>query len=96
VTFHAPEIEHALAGHPLINDAAVVGRPDPVVGERPVAFVELEQGCCTEATALRILSFEHLERYKAPDDVRIVDALPRDAAVAVDRPALRRLVAVPR
>jgi long-chain acyl-CoA synthetase len=96
VILQAPEIEGALVTHPLVSDAAVVGRPDPVLGERPVAFLELERDWCHEPEALRALSFDQLERYRAPAEVQLVDALPRDAAGAVDRPALRRLVAVPR
>ena len=92
----AEAIERTLATHPLIVDAAVVSRPDPVVGERPVAFLELEQGCCSGSEALRALAYEELERYSVPDDVCIVEALPRDVGGEIDRPTLRRLVAVPR
>ena len=38
------EIEDALYAHPSVLDAAVVGRPDPLFGEEPVAFVVLRPG----------------------------------------------------
>ncbi len=38
------EIESALVQHPAVAEAAVVGKPDPVKGEVPVAFIVLKQG----------------------------------------------------
>ena len=38
------EIENVLYAHPAVLEAAVVGRPDPVFGEEPVAFVALRPG----------------------------------------------------
>ena len=86
------EIEHALVQHEAIAEAAVVGAPDEVLGEQPVAFVALEEG--SQADEETILSFagEHLARYKVPTAVHTLDALPRNAVGKLDKPALREMV----
>ncbi|KAI8536854.1 hypothetical protein RHMOL_Rhmol10G0288400 [Rhododendron molle] len=43
------EIEAVLASHPAVEAAAVVGRPDDRLGERPCAFVKLKEGCTTSS-----------------------------------------------
>ncbi|KAE9448953.1 hypothetical protein C3L33_19149, partial [Rhododendron williamsianum] len=43
------EIEVVLASHPAVEAAAVVGRPDDRLGERPCAFVKLKEGCTTSS-----------------------------------------------
>ncbi|MGF1948898.1 AMP-binding enzyme, partial [Enterococcus gallinarum] len=45
------EIEGVLATHPAVLESAVVGRPDPVLGEVPVAFVVLAPGSETAEDA---------------------------------------------
>jgi cyclohexanecarboxylate-CoA ligase len=76
----ASEIEELLLTHPAVNDVAVVGVPDPRTGERVCAVIVAEPG--QQVTLADIL--EHcvaagLARYKCPERVEIVDALPRNA-----------------
>ena len=40
------EVESALTDHPAVAEAAVIGKPDPTVGEMIKAFVTLKDGCC--------------------------------------------------
>lgn len=84
------EVEHAMATHPAIQEVAVVGRQDPVMGELPVAFVALQEK--TEATEEELLEHARgrLARYKVPVGVELVDALPRNAIGKVDKPELRQ------
>jgi acyl-CoA synthetase (AMP-forming)/AMP-acid ligase II len=81
------ELEGLLAAHPLIADAAVVGRPDPERGEIPVAIVVARGD--VEADALTAWIAERVAPYKRIRDVRFVDAIPRTPAGKMLRRLLR-------
>ena len=67
--------ETALLGHPSVTEAAVVGLPDDDLGQRIVAFVV---GDVTPSTLIDYVAQE-LSSHKRPREVRVVDALPRNA-----------------
>ena len=83
------EVENVLYGHDAVHEAAVVGRPDAVLGEVPVAFVTLRPSTTTTADELIEHCRGQLARYKVPADVTIVDALPKNPVGKIDKPALR-------
>lgn len=83
------EIEEALAEHPAIAEAAVVGAPDALEGEVPVAFVVLRAGATATERDLRRHCRDALGRVKVPTRVVAVEALPRSAAGKPLRPVLR-------
>ncbi|NUS11804.1 MAG: AMP-binding protein, partial [Streptomyces sp.] len=64
------EIEQVLAGHPAVAEAAVVGVPDPVWGERVAAFVRLTPdhtaGGTVDGTVLEKELFDHVRAHLAP------------------------------
>jgi fatty-acyl-CoA synthase len=83
-------IEEPLYQLPQVQVAAAVGRPDPRVGEMPVAYVQLQEG--SNLTADKIL--EHLqqsigERAAVPKEVFIVDEMPLTTVGKIFKPALK-------
>jgi acyl-CoA synthetase (AMP-forming)/AMP-acid ligase II len=82
------EVERELRLHPAVDDAAVVGRPDPELGEVPVAYVALRDAVAPDElrawVALRLAPWKHLR------DVVVVDAVPRNPAGKILR---RELIA---
>lgn len=85
------QIEEPLHRHPAVALAAAVGKPDPRVGEMPVAYVELKPD--TTATSAEILEFakEHIgERAAVPKEIHVVDAIPLTAVGKIFKPALTR------
>ena len=71
------EVEEALRRHPAIEDAAVVGIPDPGSGEQVVAAVVLAPDAKLDTPAVREFLRDHLAAYKIPKRLFIVDELPK-------------------
>jgi long-chain acyl-CoA synthetase len=86
------DVEDVLLAHPDVVATAVVGRPDPKLGEEVVAFVQLAPGATTSGEELVDYSKQHLGAYKYPREVRVVDAIPLTSVMKTDRKALRALV----
>ncbi|MEU2559120.1 AMP-binding protein [Streptomyces longispororuber] len=76
----AKEIEDLLHGHPAVAGAAVVGLPDPARGERVCAVVERAPGVpdLTLPQATAYLREAGLAAHKLPEQLEVVDALPRN------------------
>jgi acyl-CoA synthetase (AMP-forming)/AMP-acid ligase II len=92
---HPGEVERALAGHPAVKQAAVVGRSAPVIGELGVAVVVPADAADPPTLAdLRTHVAADLADYKAPDELLVVDELPLTAMLKPDRVALRELITV--
>ena len=90
------EVEAALGGHPGVEQVAVVGAPDPVLGEIGVAFVvPVDRSRSPGAhradellAGLRATARSSLADYKAPDRVVVVDSLPLTSMMKVDKRSL--------
>jgi acyl-CoA synthetase (AMP-forming)/AMP-acid ligase II len=82
------EVERVVGAHPDVAQIAVVGVPDPVLGEIGVAFVVPAPGARPRLDALRAFCRESLADYKAPDQLELVDALPIHSMGKVDKRAL--------
>ena len=83
------EVEYALALHPLIEAAAVVGVPDPVWGERGVAFVVPVAGAMLSPDEVLAHARRNLAAFKVPVRVEFVAALPRSTIEKIARSRLR-------
>ena len=85
------EVEELLRSHPDVADAAVIGLPDEVAGERVCAVMELVPGASAldVAAAGRFLEGRGLRPIAWPEQVEIVAALPRTVAGKIDKASLR-------
>ncbi|HYL87790.1 MAG TPA: AMP-binding protein [Burkholderiales bacterium] len=84
------EVESVLLDSPAVEEACVVGRPDPRWGEVVAAAIVLKPGCqMTEGEALALFQ-GRIARYKHPREVRFLERLPRSALGKVQREAVRK------
>ncbi len=81
----AGEVEDALLTHPGVREAAVVGTPHPDLGQQVTAYV-VGDGV-GEAELIDFVA-RHLSAHKRPREVRLVDALPRNALGKVQKTRL--------
>ncbi|HEX9009717.1 MAG TPA: class I adenylate-forming enzyme family protein [Holophagaceae bacterium] len=71
------EVENVLHGIPGVRDAAVVGVPDPTLGEAVRAFVSLGPGVRLTEREIRRACQERLEGFMVPQEIVILPELPR-------------------
>jgi long-chain acyl-CoA synthetase len=85
------EVEGALFHHPEVMDAAVVGRPHPVLGEEPVAIVQLVPEARASEADLCAWVRERLAAFKVPVRVHVrAHPLPRNENGKIRKLALKR------
>jgi long-chain acyl-CoA synthetase len=89
---HPREIEDVLHGHPDVREAAVLGIPDPLVGEEIVACVVVRRGAAVTEAELRDHVRERVADFKYPRRVWLAAALPRSRTGKL----LKRAIVIPR
>jgi long-chain acyl-CoA synthetase len=83
------EVEEIFYEHPAVEDVAVIGVPDPIMGEEVKAFVVLKPGYYISSEALIAYSRKNLGGYKYPRYVEFLDAIPRSPVGKVLRQELK-------
>lgn len=86
------EVEAAAVEHPAVTEAAVIGAPDELFGQRVKAYLVLKPGYAANddlaaeilATIRSLIAF-----YKVPKEIEFLDALPKTVTGKVQRRALR-------
>ncbi len=86
------EVEDVLLLHEGVQEAAVIGKPDPEWGESVVAFVVTKPGSQVTIEALDLLCLENMARFKRPKEYRFIDALPKNNYGKVVKAELRELL----
>ena len=88
------EIESALVSHPMVAEAAAVGKPDDLKGQALVVFVTLKSGHTADKTTKDKLA-EHIDKeigkFARPDQIRFADALPKTRSGKIMRRLLKEI-----
>jgi len=84
------EIEDVLYRHPAVLEAAVVGRPDPILGEVPVAFVSLRPGGVATPEEFIERCRGSLASYKLPVEITVMTELPKNSVGKLVKGLLRK------
>ncbi|MCP3939321.1 MAG: AMP-binding protein [Actinomycetia bacterium] len=91
VNVYPAEIEAAISEHSSVADVAVFGIPDDELGQSIMAVIEPAAGADRTVLADDVLAFarDRLARFKIPQSIDIVDALPREASGKLKKRLLR-------
>lgn len=86
------EIEEALLKSSSVFEAAVVGRPDAILGEAICAFVVLKDGATATAQELLRLCHDNLPPYKMPKEIFFIKSLPKTENMKVKKTELKKIL----
>jgi acyl-CoA synthetase (AMP-forming)/AMP-acid ligase II len=86
---YSSEVENALYEHPAVAEAAVIGLPDPVWGEKVAAVVVRREGQEVSADDIVAQCRSRLASYKQPREVFFADALPKTVSGKIRKNDLR-------
>ncbi len=85
------QIEELITKHPDVAAVAVVPMPDPVLGERACAYIELRKGAAlTFIDIVNFLKSQQASVLLLPERIEFLDAMPYTAAQKLDKKALRK------
>lgn len=84
------EVEEVLYSTEGVREAAVIGLPDPVLGQIIKAFVVLHDGKDVQQDEILLFCAGKLPRYMVPRWIEIVKSLPKTSSGKIDYPSLKR------
>jgi long-chain acyl-CoA synthetase len=84
------EVEDILKKHELIKEAAVVGIPDPIFGEKVKAFIVSDHLTEADISSIREQCLLHLAKFKVPEVYSFIEELPKNASGKILKHALRK------
>jgi len=87
------EVENVLHAIEGVHEAAVIGWPDPLLGEKICAFVALSDDCKLTDKAIRKICLSRLENFMAPQEVLVLDSLPKTTTGKISKKLLKELYA---
>lgn len=91
INVYPREVEEIIYQFPNVKEAAVIGEPDSRKGERPVAFVAMNDGAILDDRELHNFLRRKLADYKVPRTIIVMPALPRNATGKILKTTLRSL-----
>jgi fatty-acyl-CoA synthase len=83
------DVESMIMGHPKVLEAAVIAVPHPKWVERPLACVVPKPGMTVEPQEIITYLSDKLARWALPDDVVLIDAVPKTSVGKFDKKVLR-------
>ena len=86
------EVEEALYQHPSVMEVGVVGVPDPILGERVIAFVAVRPTDAPSEKELIEFARQRLADYKTPERILFIEQLPKGLTGKVQRRALKEML----
>lgn len=86
------EVERVLKSHPAVREAAVLGIPDTLDGQRVVALIELSEEPRSEVLEdILAMARPQLADYKLPEQLRVVSEIPKNTFGKIERKSLSAL-----
>lgn len=92
LNIYPKEIEEVLYSHPAVFDAAVIGVPDPIMGEEVMAFVLLREGEKVTPEEIQEFCSSKLAKYKIPKHIRFVENLPKTTSGKLLKKELQKMI----
>ena len=90
----AEEVENLVLRHPAVVNAAIVAKPDPVMGEKICAFVIPREGAVLSLEELRqFMDATGISKFKLPERLELVDRFPLTTVGKISKKDLREDIA---